>query len=109
MQYVSDLTSLLNRALQAECGIVVKFDSSYAARHTRRKLYAEREKLRRAGHGEYDGLSLMIRGGREVMVIKRDAVPAAQTAYAECRNLTPDELPQRILSRGKSRPGVCFS
>lgn len=109
MQYVSDLTSLLNRALQTECGIVVKFDSPYAARHTRRKLYAEREKLRKAGHKEYDGVSLMIRAERELMIIKRDAIPIKQTAFVESHLLTPDELPPRILSRGKSRPGVGIS
>ncbi len=106
----ADLKTLLDRALKAECGISIKFSTSETARYQRRRLYAERERLRQNGHHDYDDLSLLIRNNNQILIVKRNAIPKLNEAkFQDCRELRIDELPKKILSRGKSRWGISIS
>ncbi len=100
---------LFDQALISDYGLALTLDSPYDARRVRRRLYAEREKLRAMGCLDYDCLSILIRNKRELWIIPRDRI--TQHNGVEClslRDLGYNELPQRILSRGKSRAGVCI-
>lgn len=96
--------ALFDRALGSEYGIAVVYNCPSNAQRQRRRLYAEREKIRRAGICAYDCLSLIVREG-ELHIIKREALltPALIDAL-RLRSLKPGEVPQKIFSRGKSRP-----
>jgi hypothetical protein len=104
------IRDLFHKALSSECGLAITFTSHYLAQHFRRKLYTEREKLRVTGIDAYDGMSFLVRNRTEVWIIRRETLtPPPSVGFQDCRPLTYAELPSRILSRGKSRPGICIS
>lgn len=104
------IENLLNKALSSECGVSVTLPTAYLAHHYRRKLYAERERLRLSNITAYDGLSFLVRNKTELWVVRRDAFnPPAEIVAHDCRPLSPSELPPRILSRGKSRAFIGIS
>lgn len=99
---------IFDQALASKYGIEIVPDDYRTVRNVRRRLYAAREKLRASGNLEYDDLSFLIRG-HEVWVIPRKRLPADKTELLDCRPLCVRELPDRILSRGKSRVGLRIS
>ena len=71
---VADLKDLLDRALKAEYGIIIKFPCYETARYQRRRLYAERERHRKQGDASYEGLSLVIRNNSQLLIVQRNAL-----------------------------------
>ncbi len=104
------LKEILDRALTAQCGITIKLTDSREARYARRRLYAEREKFRRAGDNRYNDLSLLIRNSNQLLIVNRKALLRLDTLkFQQCRELRFEELPDKIFSRGKSHPGIGIS
>ena len=94
---------IFDHSLISDFGIEIVLDDYTAARSVRRRLYAEREKLRSDGCTEYDCLSFVIKGC-DLWVVPRDRLPKAKAVRTlDCRPLGANELPDRILSRGRSR------
>ena len=109
MQFLN-IKEILDRALVAEYGLAVMFPSLQTANYQRRRFYAEREKLRKAGNQQYDDLSLLTKKDGRLMIIKRHIVNSPSSAgILECRDIMPAELPNKIQSRGKSRCGIGIS
>lgn len=101
--------ALFDRALSSKYGIAIDYGCLTTSHRQRRRLYAEREKVRRTGNGCYDCLSLIVREG-ELHIIKREALLTPVLAdVLRLRDLEPGEVPRRILSRGKSYPGIHIS
>lgn len=95
---------LLEQALSSPSGLAITLDSPYDAKRVRRRLYAEREKLRANGNNSYNILSFLIRNQCELWIIPRDKL--IKPRGIECngsRRLVQNELPSHILSRGKTR------
>ena len=103
-----DLTPLqiFDRAQSTTHGVELALADPKAARSVRRRLYAEREKLRAQGNHAYDNLSFIIKW-HELWIVPRDRLHKTQcVSLLDCRPLQSNELPDRILSRGKSRVGI---
>jgi len=100
---------LFDLALDSECGIEIVLDDHTSARSVRRMFYNERDKLRALGNLGYDSLSFIIKG-HDLWIVPRDRLRGEQKVeLLDCRPLGRGELPDRILSRGKSRVGVYIS
>lgn len=98
---------LFDRALHLEYGLRLTLDSTYDARRVRRKLYAEREKLRAKNVCDYDILSFIIQNHCELWIIQRDKVEEpASVEFLSINPLNEHDLPKGILSPGKRRVGV---
>ena len=60
------------------------------------------DKFRAGGNMGYDSLSLLIRNQIELWIVPRDRLAEPNgVEFTGLRNLGPDELPERILSRRK--------
>ncbi len=99
------LKEIMQKATTSEHGLALVFDYSYQAAMHRRRLYAEREKLRKAGETQFDNLSFLIKNKKELWVILRDN-KASMVTMQSLRLLKKEEIPKLILSRGKSRVGL---
>lgn len=101
---------LLDQALSMDYGLSISAPTPSLAKHYKRKLYAARESLRKSGRKDYDTLSFVVRNQTEVWMMKRETVNSSSELYLlDSRTLDRAELPDRILSRGKSRIGLCIS
>ena len=101
-----DPQGIFDKALTSDFGIELVLDDHTTARAIRRRLYAEREKFRADGCTDYDCLSFIIKR-HDVWVVPRDRLPKSEGVHAlDCRPLRANELPDRILSRGRSRVGI---
>jgi hypothetical protein len=101
---------LLTQALGSPYGIAVSVPSTAQAYRFRRQCYAERERARRTGNRDFDGLSIIIRPGPEVWIVCRSMLrpQRAQATYA-VRPLSPNEVPTMIPARGKRRPSALIN
>ncbi len=94
---------ILDKALASDFGIEVILEDHKSARSVRRKLYAERERLRSNGNTDYDCLSVLIKG-HDIFVVPRDRIPkAAGIKSLDCRPIGQEELLQKALNRGINR------
>ena len=94
---------ILDKALASDFGIELILEDHKSARSVRRKLYAERERLRSNGNINYDCLSVLIKGC-DILVVPRDRIPkAAGIKSLDCRPLNQEELIQNVLNRGINR------
>ena len=73
---------IFDRALSTHYGIALEFGSNFEAKTVRRKLYAEREKLRRQDISKYDALKFIIKG-RELWSIPKLALENKVEIYVE--------------------------
>ena len=96
------LEQILEKAFNSKYGIEIVLDNPHAAKNTRRKLYAARENLRAQGVFQYDSLSIIIKG-QDIWIVKKDTLKKKdQINVLDYRALDKNELPNKILSRGKS-------
>ncbi len=94
---------LLDKALNSKHGIEIVLDNYGEARNTRRRFYAIREKQRAEGISKYDSLSLILKN-QDIWIIRKDTLRLNETvSVIDCRPIALNELPDKILSRGKSR------
>lgn len=100
------LESALDDAINAEFGLVLVTPSYHHAKQLRRKLYAAREKLRQQGSNEFDCLSFIPQSNGELWLIRRDVKPEKVLPEFTSRPLLREELPPRILARGKRKSGL---
>jgi len=96
---------LLLRAIQSEFGIAISQTNSREAARLRRRLYAEREAVRRNGSAEFDRLSILLRPGGEIWLVNRDRIHKPLPALPPSREIRASELPTKILARGRHRAG----
>lgn len=99
------LKEIMQKAVTTEHGLALVFDYPYQAAIHRRRLYAEREKLRKAKETRFDSLSFLIKNKKELWVVLRNNKVSMVTIQS-LRPLKKEEIPKLILSRGKSRIGV---
>ena len=106
-QLEGSLVEHLRRAGEAEFGTALAATSAEHALSLRRRLYFERERLRRRGMADFEDLSFLIQergGAHEVWIVRRDKVMrTGEYRYPE-RPLSLEELPLRIRARGHHRP-----
>lgn len=103
----TDVKSLMDQALSMDYGLCLSLSSESLAQHYRRKFYAAREDARKFGNYTYDDLSFIVINSVELWILKRDVANQSSSVYFQnSRPIELDELPPRILSRGKSRVGV---
>lgn len=83
---------IFDRALSANYGIALEFGSHFEANKQRRKLYAEREKLRKRGKPDYDLIKLFVKG-RELWIVPKVALQEKQEMLVhQYRELGPDDI-----------------
>lgn len=99
------LHDIMQKAMTSEHGLALVFDYPYEAAMHRRRLYAEREKLRKAEETRFDNLSFLIKNKKELWVVLRSNKVSMVTIQS-LRPLQKEEIPKLILSRGKSRVGI---
>lgn len=105
-----DIQTLMDQAMAMDYGLSISAPNPCLAKHYRRKFYAVRETLRKDGNHNYDDLSFVLKNKADLWIIKREAInPPPKLLFINSRPLMVDELPSRILSRGKSRMGLCIS
>ncbi len=98
--------NILHDAISAKFGLVLVTPSYLHAKQLRRKLYAAREKLRLQGNNEFDCLSFIPQSNGELWLIRRDVKPEKVLPEFTSRPLLREELPPRILARGKRKSGL---
>src|ERR1700730_4899291 len=91
-----DTGSLLQSAANAEFGIAVGVASERHARYLRRRLYSDRNRLRKTGATELDGLSIIIRpvddsDKHEVWIVRRGAIAKPPLPPHQTRDLAQRE------------------
>jgi len=98
--------ALLHRAVAAEFGIVIAAGTDHAARRLRRRIY----NARRAADADEQllGLSVLIRPGGEVWIVKRGRISRQPAPDYPSRPIAADEMPSRIQARGNARLGLLF-
>jgi hypothetical protein len=109
---IFDASAILTEAAASHFGIAVSTADLQAAQTLRRRLYAERARLRHSGARQFDALSMLIKGTtgspqREVWVLRRQSRPKPSEPYRS-RALGEDELPELIRARGPRRPSAFF-
>ncbi len=102
------LKEIMQKATTSEHGLALVFDYSYQAGIQRRRLYAERDKLRKAGETRFDNLSFLIKNKKELWVVSRNN-KTTMVSIQSFRPLQKEEIPKLILSRGKSWGGIDIS
>ena len=104
---MSDLHTILQRALGADVGIVLAVADAREARRLRRRLYDLRDRERRAtGSTPYDSISILIRPDGDLWLVNRASIPkAGKPVPPPSRDLTLAELPT-IRARGPHRSGI---
>jgi hypothetical protein len=105
-----DASAILNEAAASQSGIAVATADLQAAQNLRRRLYAERARLRRSGAKQFDALSIVIKSvagspQREVWVLRRQSRMKPSEPYRS-RTLSRDELPELIRARGPHKPSA---
>jgi hypothetical protein len=100
------LVEVMDKALGTAFGLVLKAKHYHAARQLRRRLYAVRERLRKEENNRFDALSFIVKLDGELWLVRRDMITQAQGKELACRPILREELPERILARGKSKPGL---
>jgi hypothetical protein len=100
-----ELEQVLESALTSAVGVKLITEDHQAAKRLRRMLYVLRDKARRCGDSRFDQLSLLVRGA-ELRIAKREATKGRQVPSFQLADLAPDELPERIGARGRSRLGI---
>jgi hypothetical protein len=105
-----DATAILNEAAGSQSGIAVATPDLQAAQNLRRRLYAERARLRRSGAKQFDPLSVLIKAAgqspqQEVWVLPRQSPTKPSEPYRS-RALSRDELPELIRARGPHKPSA---
>ena len=94
-----DYLALLRRALSTPHGIALDFDDWVQAERARGRLYRLRSALRRAGDTSFDDLSLVVKPGGDLLILRRDRLPRRDMEddlSAESRPLSRDELPDKF-------------
>ncbi len=94
-----DYLALMRRALSTEHGVALEFGNFYEAERARRRIYGIRDHLRRAGDDSFDSLSLVMRPGGGLWIVRRDRLPRRDMEdglSAESRPLSSDELPDHF-------------
>jgi hypothetical protein len=101
---------LMHRACAADFGIVLGLMPASSAHDLRRSLYSERERQRRLGVRDFDGLSFLVRTpttrdpGHQLWIVKREKVRGGRAQFGwPQRPLTLEEMPFRIGARGPKR------
>ena len=103
------ISNLFDIALDSLYGIAVCFPTQEDLMRQRRRMYAVREKLRKAGRYQYDDLSFVAKTALELMIIKRQPLHFQKDVLPLYRHLTSDEGSKNIPSRGKSRLDTSIS
>lgn len=94
--------ALLERAANTDFGIVVSAGNDFDARRLRRRLYSARQKLN--ADERLAGLSVLLRPGGEVWIVKRDWIVRPPNPDYASRPIAVGELPSSpIRARGRSR------
>ncbi len=95
-----DYLALLRRALSTPHGVALELgDWVKAAERARGRLYRLRSALRRAGDTSFDDLSLVVKPGGGLLILRRDRLPRCHgedDLSAESRPLSRDELPGKF-------------
>lgn len=101
---------LMERALASPYGIRLAAGTQEAGWGLRKRIYHERDRQRRRGSKRYDSLSIVMKeGGDEIWIIRREQLPRHESRLGIEESIEPlnrNDLPRRIVSRGKSRPGI---
>lgn len=93
----------MDKALSMNYGLSATLPTPYLASHYRRKLYAERERLKKSGNTAYNLLRFLIRNRTEIWIIKREAaISTPKIEFINCYPLTCNELSNRDLNHRKS-------
>jgi hypothetical protein len=105
-----DASAILSEAAASQFGIAVTTGDLQEAQNLRRRLYAERARLRRAGATGLDTLSVVIKPiddtpQCEVWVVHRRRSTKPSEPYRS-RALGRDEVPDLIRARGPRRPSA---
>jgi len=101
---------IMRAACTADYGIIVGVMPASAAHSLRRQLYGERERQRRRGVADFDGLSFLVKRptvrdpGYQVWIIKREKLRGGPPSFAwPSRSLALEEMPFRVAARGRLR------
>ena len=94
-----DYLSLLRQALATAHGVALEFASFLEAEQARRRIYGIRDHVRKSGEDTFDDLSLVLRPGGNLWILRRDKLPRGDREdglSAESRLIGREELPDRF-------------
>lgn len=102
---MTEIEDIFRRVLDSAYGIVIAAPDDHAARQLRRRLYAVRERARRANNTDLDLVSVIVRsdGSGDVWLVRRDRITHPQVPDLPSRPITAAEMPAKIRARGRSR------
>lgn len=97
-------THILEQAAVSPNGIALEFSSVHEMKRCRRRLYAARVRLRSLNEAKYDGLSLICRNDKELLIVRRDRIQRPLVVHpVAVRQLEESELPDIVRSRGPTK------
>ena len=94
-----DYLALLRRALATPHGVALDFDDWVKAERARGRIYRLRSALRRAGDDSFDNLSLVMKPGGDLLILRRDRLPRCNMEdglSTASRAIGRDELPDKF-------------
>lgn len=103
---VEMLSKTLEDAIKSEFGLVLQTPQYSTALILRRKLYSYRERLRKQGNSQYDGLSFIPKKNGELWIVRRDNQSPVPVPEFTTRQLLKEEMPTTIAARGKRKLGL---